>query len=81
MTRTQNVSEYTLVLALCLVIVVSCRSVIAEDGSLRLVGGDEISGRLEVYLEDEWGTVCSREWSTVNTRSLFTIDNDDYYDK
>ena len=45
--------------------------VTADDGSLRLVGGDEISGRLEVYTEDEWKTVCSRQWTAVNTRYCF----------
>ena len=45
--------------------------VTADDGSLRLVGADEISGRLEVYTEDEWKTVCSRQWTAVNTRYSF----------
>jgi len=48
-------------------------SVTVEDGSLRLIGGDEISGRLEVHVQDEWGTVCAWEWSTVNTRSVFAV--------
>jgi len=43
-------------------------SVTAVEGSLRLVGGDEISGRLEVYVEDEWTALCAGGWTAANTR-------------
>lgn len=31
---------------------------------IRLVGGNEYSGRLEVKSEGRWGTVCNRRWGT-----------------
>ena len=41
-----------------------------RDGSLRLVGGREsgIDGRLEVCLNDQWGTVCGKNWNDMNTK-------------
>ena len=46
-----------------------CRNrVEATDGSLRLVDGTSNTGRLEVYTNEEWVTVCSTSWTQVNTR-------------
>jgi len=39
----------------------------ATDQSLRLVGGSSNEGRLEVYIDEEWTTVCSVGWTTLNT--------------
>jgi len=39
----------------------------AANGSLRLVDGNSNAGRLVVYINEEWVTVCSTNWTHVNT--------------
>ena len=47
-----------------------CRNrVEASEGSLRLVDGTSNTGRLEVYTNEEWVTVCSTGWTYLNTRT------------
>ena len=29
---------------------------------MRLVGGNSTQGRVEIFLHDEWGTVCDDDW-------------------
>ena len=46
-----------------------CRNrVEAANESLRLVDGTSNTGRLEVYINEEWVTICSTGWTDENTR-------------
>ncbi len=37
------------------------------EGEVRLVGGlDEMEGRVEICLNDEWGTVCDQMWDVTD---------------
>ena len=40
-----------------------------QTGDIRLIGGNEhYKGRLEVCINQVWGTVCSRSWDSVDTK-------------
>ena len=38
------------------------------EGQIRLVGGDETSGRVEICLDGSWGTVCDDGWGAREAR-------------
>ena len=42
--------------------------VLCEYGDVRLVGGDDRSGRVEVCYNNIWGTVCDDLWDVQDAR-------------
>ena len=39
------------------------------EGEVRLVGGaNSTEGRVEICLDDEWGTVCDQMWDNTDAR-------------
>ena len=41
---------------------------VCNDWEIRLVGGNETEGRVEVCYNDIWGTVCDDLWGTDEAR-------------
>ena len=54
---------------LLLYIANNTEAVSCKTGDVRLVGGTkEYEGRLEVCINEVWGTVCSRSWDSTDTK-------------
>ena len=44
----------------------NCYLAFCEDGTIRLQGGTQTEGRLEVCVNGTWGTVCSDFWDNAD---------------
>ncbi len=45
-------------------------------GEVRLVGGaNNAEGRVEIRLNDEWGTVCDQMWDVTDASVIWIIDH------
>ena len=52
-----------------LIIANTTQPVSCKTGDIRLFGGTkDYEGRLEVCINQVWGTVCSRSWGSTDTR-------------
>ena len=55
-----HINTYTFIL-------VSTKQANCINGEVRLVGGsDPYEGRVEICVNEVWGTVCSNSWSTAD---------------
>ena len=44
------------------------------DGQLRLVGGNvDNEGRVEICLNNEWGTICDDNWNTNDAEVVCSV--------
>ena len=49
--------------------IVNSTGTICSYGDIRLVGGTENSeGRVEICINDQWGTVCDDGWSSIDAQ-------------
>lgn len=55
-------------IVMSLLVMISCPVGVCEDGDVRLMSGvqcEDYAGRVEVCLEEEWGSICDSHWSNV----------------
>ena len=38
------------------------------DGDIRLTGGIESEGRVEICYHNQWGTICDNNWNTFDAQ-------------
>ena len=58
---------YILYVWVICIIIALCNSPGCTAGELRLIGGSiELEGRVEICLNNEWGTVCDQMWDDID---------------
>ncbi|KAJ8038536.1 Deleted in malignant brain tumors 1 protein [Holothuria leucospilota] len=50
---------------------VSCHGLPEETGEVRLIDGSEVAGRLQVYLNESWGSICFNSWDLNDAMVVF----------
>ena len=50
----------------------TCYLAFCEDGTIRLQGGTQTGGRVEVCVIGTWGTVCSDFWDNADASVVCT---------
>ena len=54
-------------ITVCIIKLLVRNLVICADGNVRLIGGsNEVTGRVEVCINERWGTICSESWDSID---------------
>ena len=57
---------------ICTCYVITSYLALCEDSTIRLQGGTQTQGRVEVCVNRTWGTVCSDFWDNVDASVVCT---------
>ena len=67
----ENVQKYCYITILTTFATVNSVGSTCTYGDVRLVGGsNQYEGRVEVCINDQWGTVCDNSWGTTDATTV-----------